>query len=190
MSGSRATVLAIERDLTAHGPRPALPDRGDRRWPARRGGHLPDLLLLAGLGALGDRRGGPGQGALRAPARGGRLARPLRRGARPGLRAPPRQLSAGLHPPGADQRRLPRDRRREARRRPGRDDRRVQRDGRGPRGRLKRRFRAIAAASPPDMLPALTPRRLITAAAGRCRSSRGCPRGRGPRSRVSRSPGR
>ena len=37
-------------------PGPALPHRGDRRRPARRGGHVPDLLLLAGLGAVGDRR--------------------------------------------------------------------------------------------------------------------------------------
>ena len=63
-------------------PRPPLQGRGDRRRPARRGGHLHDLLLLAGLGALGDRRGGAGAGALRAAARGGGLARPLRRGAR------------------------------------------------------------------------------------------------------------
>ena len=37
-------------------PRPPLQGRGDRRRPLRRGGHVPDLLLLAGLGALGDRR--------------------------------------------------------------------------------------------------------------------------------------
>ena len=37
-------------------PRPPLQGRGDRRRPQRQGGDLPDLLLLAGLGALGDRR--------------------------------------------------------------------------------------------------------------------------------------
>ena len=51
-------------------PRPPLQGRGDRRRPERRGGHLPDLLLLAGLGALGDRRAEAGAGALRAAARG------------------------------------------------------------------------------------------------------------------------
>ena len=58
-------------------PRPPLPGRRDRRWPPGRGGHLPDLLLLAGLGAVGDRRGGAGADALRAAARGRRLARSL-----------------------------------------------------------------------------------------------------------------
>ena len=62
------------------------------------------------------------------------LARPLRRGAGGRKRPPPRQLPPGLHPPGADQRRLPRDRRRAARgRRPHRG---LHRDGRRPRGRL------------------------------------------------------
>ena len=42
----------------------------------------------------------------------GRLARPLRRGAGGEIGPPPRQLPPGLHPPGADQRRVPRDRRR------------------------------------------------------------------------------
>ena len=50
-------------------------------------------------------------------------------------RPPPRQLPPGLHPPGPDQRGLPRDRRRAARRRRG--DRRLHRDGRRPRGCLK-----------------------------------------------------
>ena len=71
---------------------------------------------------------------LRAAAGGGRLARPLRRGAGGRVRPPPRQLPPGLHPPGADQRRLPRDRRRAARRR--RRHRGLQRDGRRPRGRV------------------------------------------------------
>ena len=37
-------------------PGPPLQGRGDRRRAQRQGGDLPDLLLLAGLGALGDRR--------------------------------------------------------------------------------------------------------------------------------------
>ncbi len=42
----------------AHRGRPgaALPRRGDRRRPVRRGGHLHDLLVLAGVGAGRDRR--------------------------------------------------------------------------------------------------------------------------------------
>ena len=78
----RATVEAIADDLTEHGLvlRYKVEETDDGLSGA--GGHLPDLLLLAGLGALGDRRGGAGAGALRAAAGGGRLARPLRRGAR------------------------------------------------------------------------------------------------------------
>ena len=34
----------------------AVPDRRDRRRPVRRGGHVHDLLVLAGIGAGGDRR--------------------------------------------------------------------------------------------------------------------------------------
>ena len=41
-------------------PRPPLQGRRDRRRAQRRGGDLPDLLLLAGLGALGDRRAASG----------------------------------------------------------------------------------------------------------------------------------
>ena len=36
--------------------RPALPDRRDRRRPVGQGGHLPDLLVLARVGARGRRR--------------------------------------------------------------------------------------------------------------------------------------
>ena len=132
-------VATVERDRRGPDrtrPRPPLQGPGDRRRAARQGGHLPDLLLLAGLGALGDRRVRAGPRTLRASARGGRLARPLRRGARRRVRPPPRQLPPGLHPPGADQRGLPRDRRRAARRR--RRHRRLQRNGRRPRGRLAR----------------------------------------------------
>ena len=54
--GCKATVEAIADRADRARPRPALQGRGDRRRPQRRGGHLPDLLLLARLGALGDRR--------------------------------------------------------------------------------------------------------------------------------------
>ena len=52
----RATVEAIADGPHQTRPRPPLPGRRDRRRPARRGGNLPDLLLLDGLGAVGDRR--------------------------------------------------------------------------------------------------------------------------------------
>ena len=56
------------------GPGAALPGGGDRRRAGRRGGHLHHLLVLAGLGAGGDRRGraGPGRcasGCCRTPPR-------------------------------------------------------------------------------------------------------------------------
>ena len=54
---------------------PALPRRGDRRRAARRGGHVPDLLVLDGLGALGDRRARARARALRAAARARLAAR-------------------------------------------------------------------------------------------------------------------
>ena len=65
----RATVLAIADELTEHGSGAALPHRGDRRRPARQGGHVPDLLVLARLGAVRDRRARPGAAAVRAAAR-------------------------------------------------------------------------------------------------------------------------
>ena len=43
----------------------ALPRRGDRRRPVRRGGHVHDLLVLAGVRARGDRRAHPGPRAVR-----------------------------------------------------------------------------------------------------------------------------
>ena len=52
----RATVDAIASDLTRGRLRPALPHGRDRRRTVRQGGHVPDLLVLAGLGAGGGRR--------------------------------------------------------------------------------------------------------------------------------------
>ena len=49
--------------------RPPLPGRGDRRRADRGGGHVPDLLVLAGFRAIGDRRARPGPRAVRAAAR-------------------------------------------------------------------------------------------------------------------------
>ena len=87
------------------GPRAALPRRRDRRRLLRRGGHVHDLLVLAGLGARRDRR------ARRAPAS---LCEKLLSYASPlALYAEQLdpitgrhlgQLPAGLHASGADQR--------------------------------------------------------------------------------------
>ncbi len=90
-----------------HPPRPgaALPRRGDRRRPERRGGHLHHLLVVAGLGAVGDRADRQGPGAVRARALARVAAAPLRRGDRRPLGPPPGQLPAGVHPPRAHQRR-------------------------------------------------------------------------------------
>ena len=63
-------------------PGAALPRRGDRRRPVRRGGHVHDLLVLAGVGAGRDRRDPPGQAPVRAAAVVRQPAAPLRRGDR------------------------------------------------------------------------------------------------------------
>ena len=67
----------------AHRERPgaALPGRRDRRRPRGRGGELPDLLLLARLGPLRDRRAPTGARDVREAPRDRRSPRPLRRGA-------------------------------------------------------------------------------------------------------------
>ncbi len=122
----RATVLAIRNELTVDGLvlryRVEETDDGFER----RGGHLHDLLLLAGLGAVRDRRVQQGPQALREAAVVRRPAGAVRRGDRRPQRAAPRQLPAGVHPPRPDQRR------------PARDQARG-RAGRGGRQRLTRR---------------------------------------------------
>ena len=82
--------------------RAALPHRRDRRRPVGQGGHVPDLLVLAGLGARDHRRGAArprpdGAAAARRVAAGA-----LRRGVRHRDRPPPRQLPAGVLAPRAD----------------------------------------------------------------------------------------
>ncbi len=73
--------------------RAALQGRGDRRRLQRRGGHVHDLLVLAGVGAVRDRRVPQGAQALREAALVRRPARAVRRGDRPAHRAPPRATS-------------------------------------------------------------------------------------------------
>ena len=62
--------------------RPPLPHGRDRRRPLRQGGHVPDLLLLARLGARDRRRGAAGPRPDGAAAADRLAARPLRRGVR------------------------------------------------------------------------------------------------------------
>ncbi len=57
----RSTVLAIADELTEDGLVLRYRRRGDRRRPRRRGGHVHDLLVLARLGARGDRRARSGR---------------------------------------------------------------------------------------------------------------------------------
>ena len=106
----RATVMAIRDELTEHGLVLRYRTEETDDGLQRRGGHVPDLLLLAGLGAVGDRRAPRGRAPVRAAARLRLAARAVRRGARGLHRPPPRQLPAGVHPPRADQRRHARDR--------------------------------------------------------------------------------
>jgi GH15 family glucan-1,4-alpha-glucosidase len=56
----RATVLAIADELTEDGLVLGIASRNGRR-PVRRGRHVHDLLVLAGVGAGRDRRDPPGQ---------------------------------------------------------------------------------------------------------------------------------
>ncbi len=124
----RATVLAIADELTDHGLvlRYRVEETDDGL--AGRGGHVRDLLVLARRRALGDRRTRARAGAVRADAVARRPARALRGGDRAAQRGPPGELPAGVHPPGADQRRLARGRRRAARGRGAGPDRGLHRD--------------------------------------------------------------
>ena len=82
--------------------RPALPDRRDRRRPLGQGGDVPDLLVLAGVGAV-DRRRGPAGPRPDGTAAASRLVvGAVRRGVRRRHRPTPRQLPAGVLAPGAD----------------------------------------------------------------------------------------
>ena len=82
--------------------RPALPHRRDRRRPVRQGGHVPDLLVLARLGARDRRRAAAGPRPDGEAAADRLAARPLRRGVRRRHRPAPRQLPAGVLAPRAD----------------------------------------------------------------------------------------
>ena len=100
----RATVLAIADELTVDGLvlRYRVEETDDGL--VRRGGHVHDLLVLARVGAVRDRRARPRARPLREAAGLRERPRALRRGDRHPHRPPPRQLPAGVHAPRADQR--------------------------------------------------------------------------------------
>ena len=135
----RATVLAIADELTEDGLvlRYRVEETDDGL--ARRGGHVHDLLVLARLRAVRDRRDRARAAtlcekllSLREPARA------VRRGDRPAHRPPPRQLPAGVHPPRADQRGDARDPRRGGRSRRASPRSRATRRRRPSRSRRRR----------------------------------------------------
>ena len=99
-----ATVLAIADELTEDGLVLRYRVERDRRRARRRGGLVHDLLLLAGLRAVRDRRARPRPRAVREADLPRQPARAVCRGDRSPHRPPPRQLPPGLHPPGPDQR--------------------------------------------------------------------------------------
>src|SRR6478735_5844303 len=81
---------------------PALPHRRDRRRPLGQGRDVPDLLVLARLGAGRDRRAAAGPQPDGAAAAQRVAARALRRGARRRDRPSPRELPTGVLAPRAD----------------------------------------------------------------------------------------
>ena len=82
-----------------------LQRRGLARRPARRRGHVLDLLVLVRRGAHARRAPGRGAAGVREDAHLRQPPRALLGGDRPDRRGA-RQLPAGVHPPRADQRRL------------------------------------------------------------------------------------
>ena len=97
--------------------RPPLPGRPDRRRPARARrppSPICSFWLASALSEIGE--SDAAREMCERLLNYARAARPLRRGARPQDRPPLGQLPPGLHPPGADQRREPRDQRRPRRR--------------------------------------------------------------------------
>ena len=98
----RASVAGDRRRADRGRLRPALPHGRDRRRPVGQGGHLPDLLLLAGVRAGHRRRDAARPRPDGAAAAGRVAARAVRRGVRRRHRPPPGQLPAGLLPSGAD----------------------------------------------------------------------------------------
>ena len=108
----RATVLAIATSCprTAWCSAIAASETDDGLSGEEGTFTICSFWLVSALVEIGEV--GPGARPVRQAARLRQPARAVRRGDRPPLRTPPRQLPAGLHPPGADQRRHARDPRR------------------------------------------------------------------------------
>ena len=87
--------------------RAPLPDRRDRRRAVRQGGHVRDLLVLAGLRAGDHRRDAACSRSDDAPDQGRVAAGALRRGVRRRNRPAPRELPAGVLAPRAGRGRRP-----------------------------------------------------------------------------------
>ena len=101
-SGCAPRVNAIADELTEHGF--VLRYRTDETDDglSGQGGDVPDLLVLARVGARDRRRAAAGPRPDGAPAADRLAARPVRRGVRRRHRPAPRQLPAGVLPPRAD----------------------------------------------------------------------------------------
>ena len=109
----RATVLAIADELTVDGlVLRYRVDETDDGFTGEEGTFtICSFWLVSALSR--DRRARAREGAVREAALARRPARSLRRGDRHPQRPPPRQLPAGLHPPGSHQRRHARHRHRD-----------------------------------------------------------------------------
>ena len=98
----RASVLAIADELTENGYVLRYRTEQTDDGLVRPRGDVPDLLVLARLGAGRDRRAAAGARPDGAPPAQRVAARALRRGARRRDRAPPRELPAGVLAPRTD----------------------------------------------------------------------------------------
>ncbi len=100
----RASVLGEDNRRGAHRGRlrAALPHRRHRRRAERQGGQLPDLLVLAGLGPRGHRRGAARARPDGTAAQRGLAAGSVCGGVRHRHGPAPGQLPASLLAPGAD----------------------------------------------------------------------------------------
>ena len=101
----RATVLAIADELTEDGLvlRYRVEETDDGLSGEEGTFTICSFWLVSALVEIGEIQ--PGQAPVRAAAVLRQPAAPLRRGDRAAHRPPPGQLPAGVHPPGADQRR-------------------------------------------------------------------------------------
>ena len=105
----RATVMAIRDELTVDGLvlRYKVEETDDGFSGEEGTFTICSFWLVSALCEIGEHQ--PRPAALRQALVVRRAAGAVRRGDRPAQRSPPRKLPAGVHPPGPDQRRPPRD---------------------------------------------------------------------------------